>query len=134
MSISLLLFKIVIIVLVYSGAPSPTQQLCPTPHTCSDLTQYNQHIQRCNLSYHPSAPGLTSPVPAPHHPADSGLNLFYHAQKSAPFTLCSQCTRQQVLIAFSRTLILLLLCSSGDVEFNPGPACPQALSFVDFCN
>ena len=49
-------------------------------------------------------------------------------------------TRRPVLIAFSRTLILLFLCSSGDVEVNPGPAVPsstpipQALSFVDFCN
>ena len=40
----------------------------------------------------------------------------------------------------SVALILLLLCSSGDVEVNPGPATPssthisQALSFVDFCN
>ncbi|XP_055737597.1 uncharacterized protein LOC129822986 [Salvelinus fontinalis] len=68
------------------------------------------------------------------------LNLFYRAQKRAPFTLCSERTRQPVLLAFSRTLILLLLCSSGDVEVNPGPAVPsstpipQALSFVDFCN
>jgi hypothetical protein len=68
------------------------------------------------------------------------LNLFYRTQKPAPFTLCSERTRQPVLIAFSRTLILLLLCYSGDVEVNPGPAVPsstpipQALSVVDFCN
>jgi hypothetical protein len=68
------------------------------------------------------------------------LNLCYRAQKPAPFTLCSKCARQPVLIAFSRTLILLLLCSSGDVEVNPGPAVlsstptPQVLSCVDFCN
>jgi hypothetical protein len=61
------------------------------------------------------------------------LNLFYRAQKSAPFILCPQRIRKPVLIAFSRTLILLLFCSSGDVEVNPGPAFPQALSFVDFC-
>ena len=66
------------------------------------------------------------------------LNLFYHAQKYAPFSPCPQRTRQPFLIAFS--LILLLLCSSGDVEVNPGPVAPssipipQALSFVDFCN
>ena len=42
--------------------------------------------------------------------------------------------------SYSRTLILLLLYSSGDVEINPGPAVPsstpipQVLSFVDFCN
>ena len=68
------------------------------------------------------------------------LNLFSHAQKPAPFTFCSECSKRPVLIAFSRTLILLLLCSSGDVEVNPGPAVPsstttpQVLSFVDFCN
>ena len=68
------------------------------------------------------------------------LNLFYRAQKPAPLTLCSERTRRPVLTALSRTLILLLLCSSGDVEVNPGPAVPssnpipQALSFVDFCN
>ena len=68
------------------------------------------------------------------------LNLFYRAQKSVPFTLCSECTRRPVLLAFSRNLILLLLCYSGDVEVDPGPAVPsstsipQALSFVDFCN
>uniref|UniRef100_A0AAZ3QXA3 Protein kinase domain-containing protein n=1 Tax=Oncorhynchus tshawytscha TaxID=74940 RepID=A0AAZ3QXA3_ONCTS len=49
------------------------------------------------------------------------LNLFFRAQKPAPFTLCSKCTRRPGLIAFSRTLILLLLCSSGDVLFNPAP-------------
>jgi hypothetical protein len=62
------------------------------------------------------------------------LNLSYHAQKSAPFTLCSERMRQPVLLAFGRILILLLLCSSGDVDVNPGPVCPQTLSFVDFCN
>ena len=65
------------------------------------------------------------------------FNLYYRAQKPAPFT---ERARRPVLIAFSRTLILLLLCSSGDVEVNPGPAVPsstptpQVLSFVDFCN
>ena len=68
------------------------------------------------------------------------LNLFYLTQKSARFTLCSERTRRPVLIAFSRTLILLLLCSSSDVEVNPGSAVPsstpipQVLSFVDLCN
>ena len=46
-------------------------------------------------------------------------NLCYRAQKPAPFTLCSERARRPVV---SRTLILLLLCSSGDVEVNPGPA------------
>ena len=68
------------------------------------------------------------------------LNLFYHAQKYAPFVLRPQRTRQPVLIAFSRTHILLILRLSGDVQVHPGPAVPsstpipQALSFVDFCN
>ena len=68
--------------------------------------------------------GLPPLYPLPTIPlsAHYALNLFYHAQKSAPFILCPQRTRR---IAFSRTLILLLLCYSGDVE---------ALSFVDFCN
>ena len=84
--------------------------------------------ERCNLSYRHSMPRFNSTV---HY----ALNLFYHAQKSAPFILCPQRTRRPALIAFSRTLILLLLCSSGDVtQVNPGPVCPQALSFVDFCN
>ena len=54
------------------------------------------------------------------------MNLFYHAQKPAPFTLCSERTKQPVLIASSHTLILLLLCSSGDVEVYPGPAVPRS--------
>ncbi|CDQ59560.1 unnamed protein product [Oncorhynchus mykiss] len=68
------------------------------------------------------------------------LNLCYRAQKPAPFTLCSERARWPVCIAFSRTLILLLLCSSGDVEVNPGHAVPsstptpQVLSVVGFCN
>ena len=68
------------------------------------------------------------------------LNLFYRVQKPAPFSLCSEHARRPVVIAFSRTLILLLFCSSGDVEVNLGPAVPsstptlQVLSFVDFCN
>ena len=63
------------------------------------------------------------------------LKQYYRAQKPAPFTLCSERSRWPVRIAFSRTLILLLLCSSGDVEVNPGPAVPsstptpQVLSF-----
>ena len=53
--------------------------------------------------------------------------------RNAPFILRSQSTRRPVLIAFSRTLLLLLLCSSGDVEVNQEPVCPQPLKFVDFC-
>jgi hypothetical protein len=60
--------------------------------------------------------------------------------ESCHFTLCSKHARRPVRIAFRRTLILLLLCSSGDVEVSPGPAVPsstptpQVLWFVDFCN
>ena len=54
------------------------------------------------------------------------LNQCYRAQKLAPFTLCSEHARRPVRIAFSRTLILLLLCSSDDVEVNPGPAVPSS--------
>ena len=67
------------------------------------------------------------------------LKLFYRPQKPS-FTLCSRRSRRPILIAFSRTLILLLLFSSGDVEVYTGPAVPsstptpQVLSFVDFCN
>ena len=66
------------------------------------------------------------------------LNLLDRAQKPDLFSLCFERTRRPVLIAFSRTLILLLLCSSGDVKVHPGPAgpsstpIPQALSFVAF--
>ena len=68
------------------------------------------------------------------------LKLFYRPQKPAPFTLYSGCPRRPILTAFSRTLILLLLCSSCDVEVNPGPTVPsstpipQVLSFDDFFN
>jgi hypothetical protein len=71
---------------------------------------------------------------------DYALNLFFRFQKPAPFTLCSECTRRPVIIAFSHTLILLLFCSYGDLEVNPEPAAPsstpipQVLSFVDFRN
>ena len=67
------------------------------------------------------------------------LMLFYRPQKP-PFILCSGRSKQPIIIAFSRTLILLLLCSSGDIEVNPGPAVPsstpipEALSFDDLCN
>jgi hypothetical protein len=80
--------------------------------------------------------GLPPQYPHPTIPlsAHYALNILYHAQKSAPFILCPHRSSRPVLIAFSRTLILLLLCSAGDVEVNPGPACPQAPSFVYFCD
>jgi hypothetical protein len=135
------LFRIVIIDLVYCCGPSPTQHASdisfvrlPTHAVTSpSITSPSRDatsviITRC-LALSPLYPHPTIP-PSVHY----ALNLFYHAQKSAPFILCPQCTRWPVFIAFSRTLILHLLCSSGNVEVNPGPACPPALSFVDFCN
>ena len=56
------------------------------------------------------------------------LKRFYRPQKPSPFTLCSGRPRRPILIALSRTLILLL-CSSGDVEVNPGPAVPKLHSY-----
>ena len=128
----------------FISALSPTQNALDSsfvpPHTHAETSTcasrdetsliVNQRLGLPPLYSHPT-------IPLSVHYA---LNLFYHAQKSAPFNLCPQRTRQPVLIAFSRTLILLLLCSSGDVEVNPGPVAPsstpipQALSFVDFCN
>ena len=136
-----LLFRIVIIVLVYCGAPSPTQHasdtsFVPSPThavTSPSITSPSRDatsliITQC-LGLPPLYPHPTIPLSV-HY----ALNLFYHAQKSAPFILCPQRSRRPVLTAFSRTLILLLLCSSGDVEVNLGPACPQAPSFVYFCD
>ncbi len=123
----ILLFRVVIIVLFYCGAPSPTQHASdtsfvpPPTHavTSPSITGASRDatsliITQC-LGLPPLYPHPTIPLSA-HY----ALNLFYHAQKSAPFILCPQRTRRPVLIAFSRTLILLL-CSSGDVEVNPGP-------------
>ena len=132
----LLLSWLVFTVLFHSRAFSPAQNALDSsfvpPHTHAE-----------------TSPGLTCPFrdetslivtqclglpPLYSHPTISlsvhyALNLLYHAQKSAPFILCPQCTRQP-----------LILCSSGDEEVNPGPVSlsstpiPQALSFVDFCN
>ena len=135
---SILLFRLVVIVLVYNGAPSSTLHTSdtsfvppPTHAVTSPITTSKSRdttsliITQClglpPLYLHPT-------IPLSAHYA---LNLFYHVQKSAPFILCPQHMRRPVLIAFSRTLILLLLCSSGDVEVNPGPVCPQVLSFVE---
>ena len=86
-------------------------------------------------------PGLTSTLlPTIPLSVHYTLNLCHRAQKPAPFTLRSERARPPVLIAFSRTLILLLLYSSCNVELNPWPAVPsstpipQVLSLVDFCN
>ena len=136
----IMLFRLVIIVLVYNGAPSSTHYTSdtsfvpPPTHAVTSpiITSLSRDttsliITQC-LGLHPLYPHPTIPLSA-HY----ALNLFYHAQKSAPFILCLQRSRRPVFIAFGRTFILLL-CSSGDVEVNPGPACPQAPSFVDFCD
>ena len=129
----ILLFRLVIIVLVYIGAPSSnhhtsdTSFVPPPTHSVTSpiITSMSRDttsliITQC-LGLPPLYPHPTIPLSA-HY----ALNILYHAQKSAPFILCPHRSRRIVLIAFSRTLILLLLCSAGDVEVNPGPACPQA--------
>ena len=95
--------------------------------TCTSRDATSLIVTQC-VGLPPLYPHHTIPLSAYY-----ALNIFYHAQKSAPFILCPQRTRRPVSIAFSHTL-MLFLCSSGDVEVNPGPACPQALSLVDFCN
>ena len=143
-----LLFWLVIIVLFHCRASSPAQHalakpLVP-PLTHAMTSPGLNDVSRDNISLILTCLGLPPLYPHPHPTiplsVHYALNLFYHTQKPAPFTLCSERTRQQVFIAFSHTLILLLLCYSGDVDVNPGPAVPsstpipQALSFVDFCN
>ena len=132
------LLRIVIIVLVHCGAPSPTQHALdtsfvpPPTHgvTSPSITSASRDSTSLIATQCLGYLHCTRTLP---YCVYYALNLSYHVQKSAPFILCPQRTRRPVLIGFSRTLILLLLCSSGDVEVNPGPACPQALSFVDFC-
>ena len=122
----ILLFRIVIIVLVSCGAPSPTQNVSdtffvpPPTHavTSPSITSTSRDatsliVTKC-LGLPPLYPHPTIPMSV-HY----ALNLFYHAQNSAPFILCPQRTRRPLFIAFSRTLILLLLSYSGDVEVNP---------------
>jgi hypothetical protein len=139
-----LLSWLVITVLFHCRASSPAQYalthyLVPPPTyavTSPGLNIFGDNfiITQC-LSLPPMYSDPTIPLSVYYT-----LNLFYRAQKPAPFTLCSERNRQPVLIGFSCTLILLLLCSSGDVEVNPGPAVSsstptcQVLSFVDFCN
>lgn len=133
-------------VLFHSRAPSPAQHasdcsfVSPPTHaeTSPGLTGVSRDATSLFITQRLGLPPLNSHlIPLSIHYA---LNLFHHAQKSALFILRTQCTRRPVLKALSRTLILLLICSSGDVEVNPGPVTPsiipipQALSFVDFCN
>jgi hypothetical protein len=141
-----LLSLLIIIVLFHCRAPSPAQyaltnHLVPPPTYAVTLPGLN--VSRDNISliitqWLGLPPMYSHPtIPLSVHYA---LNLFSHAQKPGPFTLCSKRTRWPVLIAFSLTLILLVLYPSGDIEVNPGPEVPsstptpQTLSFVDFCN
>jgi hypothetical protein len=126
---------LVIFVLFHCRAPSPVQHALDIPFvppptdavTSPGLTGASRDktsliVTQC-LGLHPLYSHPTIPLSV-HY----ALNLFFHAQKSAPFTLYPERTRGPVLIAFSHTLILDLVCSSGDVDFNPGPAAPN------FCN
>uniref|UniRef100_A0A8K9X1H2 Reverse transcriptase domain-containing protein n=1 Tax=Oncorhynchus mykiss TaxID=8022 RepID=A0A8K9X1H2_ONCMY len=141
-----LLFWLVFIGLFHCRASSPAHYtlsnlLVPPPTHAMTSPGFND-VSRDNISlfitqYLGLPPLYSHPtLPLSVHYT---LMLFYRPQKP-PFTLCSRRSRRPILIAFSRTLILLLLCSSGDVEVNPGPAVPsstpipQALSFYDFCN
>ncbi|CDQ97352.1 unnamed protein product [Oncorhynchus mykiss] len=135
-----------IIVLFHCRASSPAQyalsyHLVPPPTYAG--TSPGLNVSRDNISL--IITQCLSLPPMYSHPTiplsvHYALNLFSYAQEPAPFTLCSESTKRPVLIAFMRTLILLLLCSSDDVEVNPGPAVPsstptpQMISFVDFCN
>uniref|UniRef100_A0A8K9VAJ4 Reverse transcriptase domain-containing protein n=1 Tax=Oncorhynchus mykiss TaxID=8022 RepID=A0A8K9VAJ4_ONCMY len=141
-----LLFWLVFIGLFHCRASSPAHYtlsnlLVPPPTHAMTSPGFND-VSRDNISlfitqYLGLPPLYSHPtLPLSVHYT---LMLFYRPQKP-PFTLCSRRSRRPILIAVSRTLILLLLCSSGDVEVNPGPAVPsstpipQALSFDDFCN
>uniref|UniRef100_A0A8C7DT40 Reverse transcriptase domain-containing protein n=1 Tax=Oncorhynchus kisutch TaxID=8019 RepID=A0A8C7DT40_ONCKI len=140
------LFWLVFIGLFHCRASSPAHYtlsnlLVPPPTHAMTSPGFND-VSRDNISLfitqYLGLPPLYS-HPTIHLSVHYTLMLFYRPQKP-PFTLCSRRSRRPILIAFSRTLILLLLCSSGDVEVNPGPAVPsstpipQALSFDDFCN
>ena len=141
-----LLFWLVFIGLFHCRASSPAHYtlsnlLVPPPTHAMTSPGFND-VSRDNISlfitrYLGLPPLYSHPtIPLSVHYT---LMLFYRPQKPH-FTLCSRRSRRPILIAFCRTLILLLLCSSGDVEVNPGHAVPsstpipQALSFDDFCN
>ena len=130
----ILLFRVALIVLFYCRVmqssldpPSTHEEAAPS------LTGASRDAASLIVTQCLGLPPLYSRPTMPLSVHFAG-NLAYHAQKSSPFFLCSQSTRRPVLIALSCTLILLLLSSSGDVEGILGPVCPQALSFVDFCN
>ena len=122
----LLLFRLVIIVLFHCRASSPAQYASAStfvpPPTHAVTSPGLNGVSRDNTSHIvPQCLGLPPLYSHPTLPVfvRYALNLFFRAY-------CSERTRRPVLIAFSRTLILLLLCSSGDVKVNPGPAVPRS--------
>ena len=128
-----LLFWLVFIGLFHCRASSPAHYtlsnlLVPPPTHAMTSPGFND-VSRDNISlfitqYLGLPPLYSHPtIPLSVHYA---FNLLYHAQISAPLALCSECTERPVLLAFSHTLNLLLLCSSGDVEVNPGSAVPSS--------
>ena len=138
-----LLFWLVFIGLFHCRASSPAHYtlsnlLVPPPTHVMTSPGFND-VSRDNISliitqYLGLPPLYSHPtIPLSVHYT---LKLFYRPQKP-PCTLCSGRSRRPSLPAVSRTDILLLLWSSGDVEVNPGPAVPsstpipQALSFDD---
>ena len=127
-----LLFWLVIIVLFHCRGFSPAQYglanpLVPPPiHAVVSVVL---NVSRDNISLIiTQCLGLPPMYSHPTIPLSVhfALDLFYRAQKPSSFTLRSKHTNRPVLIAFSCTLTLLLLCSSGDVEVNPVPAVPSS--------
>ena len=109
-----LLFRINIIVLVYCGAPSPTQHasdasFVPPPTHVMTLPSITSPCRDGTSLVMTQCLGIPPLYPQPtiSLSVHCALNLFYHAQKSAPFILCPQRTRWTVLIAFSRTLMVM---------------------------
>jgi hypothetical protein len=124
----LLLSWLVITVLFHCRASSPAQYALTnhvvTPPTYA-MTSHGLNVSRDYISLIiAQCLGLPPMYSHPTLPLSLhyALNLCYRAQKPIPFTLCSERARPPVRIAFSRTLILPLLCSSGDVDDNPGPS------------
>ena len=130
----ILLFRLVIIVLVYNGALSSTLHTSDTSFVPPPTHAVTSHITT-SMSRDTTSLIITQCLGLPPlYPHPTIPMSAHYAQKSAPFIFCPQRSRRPVFIAFSCTLLLLLLCSAGDVEVNPGRACPQAPSFDDFCD
>ena len=103
----IVLFRCCIIVLVYNGPPSSTLHTSdtsfvpPPTHavTSPSITSMSRDATSLIIT---QCLGLPTLYPHPTIPlsAHYAQNLFYHAQKSAPFILCPQRTRWPVLIAY----------------------------------